>query len=47
MGYGKRALKLLRDYYAGKFTDLDENIDSNADTNGKNCRNYCFPIKYN
>lgn len=24
MGYGKRALRLLRDYYEGKFADLNE-----------------------
>ncbi|XP_075148996.1 RNA cytidine acetyltransferase l(1)G0020 [Haematobia irritans] len=34
MGYGKRALKLLRDYYAGKFTNLDENSGNNEDNNG-------------
>uniref|UniRef100_A0A1I8NMF9 RNA cytidine acetyltransferase n=1 Tax=Stomoxys calcitrans TaxID=35570 RepID=A0A1I8NMF9_STOCA len=34
MGYGKRALKLLKDYYAGKFTDLDENNANNEDNNG-------------
>ncbi|XP_065371708.1 RNA cytidine acetyltransferase [Calliphora vicina] len=32
MGYGKRAIKLLRDYYAGKCTDLNEHI--NDDENG-------------
>lgn len=25
MGYGKRALKLLKSYYAGEFTSLNEN----------------------
>lgn len=25
MGYGKRALKLLKNYYAGQFTSLNEN----------------------
>lgn len=34
MGYGKRALKLLKDYYGGKFTDLNENNGLNED-NGK------------
>lgn len=28
MGYGKHALKLLKDYYEGKFTSLDETADS-------------------
>lgn len=31
MGYGKRALKLLKSYYAGQFTGLDENGDGIAD----------------
>lgn len=34
MGYGKKALKLLRDYYAGKFTDLSENTNNDG-TGGK------------
>lgn len=25
MGYGKRALKLLKNYYSGQFTSLNEN----------------------
>ncbi|XP_055912819.1 RNA cytidine acetyltransferase [Eupeodes corollae] len=32
MGYGKRAIKLLKDYYDLKFTDLNENV--NGDENG-------------
>ena len=40
MGYGKRALKLLKNYYGGKFTLLDENNDAmddddNDSDNGK------------
>lgn len=31
MGYGKRALKLLKNYYAGKFTLLDEHADASDD----------------
>lgn len=31
MGYGKRALKLLRNYYAGQFTSLNENELNNDD----------------
>lgn len=31
MGYGKRALKLLKNYYAGQFTTLDENIADNEE----------------
>lgn len=34
MGYGKRALKLLKNYYAGKFTSLNENDLSDDDGNG-------------
>lgn len=33
MGYGKRAIKLLRDYYEGQFTNLDEDMDN--EDNGK------------
>lgn len=33
MGYGKRALQLLRKYYAGEFTSLNENdLDDDADS---------------
>lgn len=32
MGYGKRALKLLKNYYAGKFTLLDEHADGDDDS---------------
>lgn len=34
MGYGKRALRLLKDYYSGKFTSLNENDgdDDGADS---------------
>lgn len=28
MGYGKRALKLLKDYYQGKTTDLQGNDET-------------------
>lgn len=38
MGYGRRALKLLKNYYSGKFTSLDENEDGeddDSDDNGK------------
>lgn len=38
MGYGKRALKLLKNYYAGQFTSLDENDvddEEESDDNGK------------
>lgn len=31
MGYGKRAIKLLKHYYAGKFTQLDENVKIDDD----------------
>lgn len=32
MGYGKQALKLLKNYYAGNFTKLDEtNKDDDSD----------------
>lgn len=31
MGYGKRALKLLKNYYAGQFTKLDENADDDEE----------------
>lgn len=34
MGYGKRALKLLKDYYKGKFTPIDEDFEVNK-TNPK------------
>lgn len=34
MGYGKRAIKLLRDYYEGQFTNINEDMDLN-DNNGK------------
>lgn len=37
MGYGKRALKLLKNYYAGKFAQLDENVkidDDESDDQG-------------
>ncbi|XP_036318719.1 RNA cytidine acetyltransferase [Rhagoletis pomonella] len=34
MGYGKRAIKLLRDYYQGKFTDISENPQSGDNANG-------------
>lgn len=37
MGYGKRALKLLKSYYSGQFTKLDENLaddDDEPETNG-------------
>lgn len=33
MGYGKRALKLLKNYYAGEFTKLDEDIADDGDEN--------------
>lgn len=31
MGYGKRALKLLKSYYAGQFTKLDEDMAEDDD----------------
>lgn len=34
MGYGKRAIKLLRDYYQRKFTDLSENPQDAENANG-------------
>ncbi|XP_054728093.1 RNA cytidine acetyltransferase [Anastrepha obliqua] len=34
MGYGKRAIKLLRDYYQGKFTDISENPQGGENANG-------------
>lgn len=34
MGYGKRALKLLKNYYAGQFTSLNENDLSDDEDNG-------------
>lgn len=38
MGYGKRALKLLKNYYAGHFTSIDEEDDidgeEDSDDNG-------------
>lgn len=34
MGYGKRAVRLLRDYYEGKFADLNENNGEEAENNG-------------
>lgn len=36
MGYGKRALKLLKSYYAGQFTKLDEDMaeDELEESNG-------------
>lgn len=40
MGYGKRALKLLKNYYAGQFASLDEDDseDEEESDNGKNWR---------
>lgn len=35
MGYGKRAIKLLRDYYQRKFTDLSENPQDAETANGE------------
>lgn len=32
MGYGKRALKLLKNYYSGNFTSLDEDGDGEEDS---------------
>lgn len=43
MGYGRRALKLLKNYYSGKFTSLDENEDGeddDSDDNGNFLPNY-------
>lgn len=34
MGYGKRAIKLLKDYYEGQFTNINEDMDMNEE-NGK------------
>lgn len=34
MGYGKKALLLLKNYYEGKFTSLNENVDSDAESEG-------------
>lgn len=34
MGYGKQAMKLLKSYYAGKFTQLDENDEAEDDEEG-------------
>lgn len=34
MGYGKRAVRLLRDYYEGKFADLNENNVEEGENNG-------------
>lgn len=37
MGYGKRALKLLKNYYSGNFASLDEDeAEEESDDNGKN-----------
>ncbi len=33
MGYGKRALKLLRDYYEGKITNFEEDLQSSENGN--------------
>lgn len=35
MGYGKRALKLLKSYYAGEFTSMNEN-ELNSDDDSDN-----------
>lgn len=35
MGYGKQALKLLKNYYSGNFTKLDETNDHEESDNGK------------
>lgn len=35
MGYGKQALKLLKNYYSGNFTKLDETNDDEESDNGK------------
>lgn len=37
MGYGKQALKLLKNYYSGNFTKLDETNDDDDEEsdNGK------------
>ena len=32
MGYGSRAMELLRDYYSGKFTDISESTELNDHT---------------
>ncbi|XP_055705715.1 RNA cytidine acetyltransferase isoform X1 [Phlebotomus papatasi] len=34
MGYGKRAIKLLKNYYEGKFVSLDEQEEYDEDDNG-------------
>lgn len=35
MGYGKQALKLLKNYYSGNFTKLDETNEDDESDNGK------------
>lgn len=46
MGYGKRALKLLKDYYEGKTTTLQENADADENRkyifNSSSCIFYSF-----
>lgn len=44
MGYGKRAIKLLRDYYEGQFTNINEDMDLNDD-NGKFLKCFCVYLK--
>lgn len=34
MGYGKRAVRLLKNYYSGKFTILNENNEEDDSDNG-------------
>lgn len=44
MGYGKRAIKLLKDYYEGQFTNLNEDMDEN-ENNGKFLEIFCIYLK--
>lgn len=42
MGYGKQALKLLKNYYSGNFTKLDETNDDEESENGKFTFCHCY-----
>lgn len=43
MGYGKQALKLLKNYYSGNFTKLDETNEDDESDNGKSKMASCSP----
>lgn len=47
MGYGKQALKLLKNYYSGNFTKLDDTNEDDESDNGKSivCHNFLATIK--